>query len=268
MQLDYSILWIEDDSDFVDSVKEEIKDFVGSKGFVPEIRLLKKDELTTLSDEILKNYDLILIDYKLSNNSYSSKSGEKLIEAIRQMKLYNNIIFYSSEVEKIKSFNLPGVFVLDRTSIVIEEENDFCSMITFFLEKGMNFNTMRGIAMSEVAAFDRKIIKFLDQHCDKEEMCSKVKEKFLKSGTKTQKMSTEKLWAKIMGPSGTVYFQSTDRSDYFFHKNPPTDPEISETYQKVLKGRNKLAHQESVDMDFVEYRKQLITIRNYLKKLS
>lgn len=92
MQLEYRILWIEDDPDFVDSVKEDLNDFISEKGFIPIIKLVKKEELKTILDENLRVYDLFLIDYKLSAGSYSQESGEKLIERIRQKKFFNNII--------------------------------------------------------------------------------------------------------------------------------------------------------------------------------
>ena len=271
MQLEYRILWIEDDPDFVDSVKEDLNDFISEKGFIPIIKLVKKEELKTILDENLRVYDLFLIDYKLSAGSYSQESGEKLIERIRQKKFFNNIIFYSSEFEKIKSFNLPGVFVLDRGAILVEDENDFCSMIAFFLEKDMNLNTMRGIAMSEVAKYDQKIITILKEHCPKEKLCEVTKEGVKKFNESVQKKSVNKLWKDITGSSGTVYFSSGPRSEYFFSTvkiKGEENSQLPEIYKDVLTKRNKLAHQENVNFDLVELRKQMIQIRQYFDGMN
>lgn len=271
MQLEYRILWIEDNSIFVDSVKEELEGFISQKGFIPIVESPNSDELETLIDQDLSSYDLMLIDYKLSNNSYSKEDGGRLIEKIRQRKLYNNIIFYSSDVEKLRTLNLPGVFILDRGSIIVEKENDFCSMISFFLEKDMNLNTMRGIVLSEVAGFDRKIMEILKKRSDKEKICEFTKIRIHDFNDNVQKMDTPKLWEKVKGSSGTVYFQSRTRSDFLFEQNfiKTTElPEIKDIYGEVLSIRNKLAHQESPKIDFVEYRKKLIKIKKCLNQTS
>lgn len=103
VSLTYKVLWVEDDDDFVDSFKIELESFISENGFRPQVERLSRDDLRRVPDYFTYNgYDLILMDYILRTGGYSSVDGEKLIKDIRQLKIFSNVVFYSSDWEAIK----------------------------------------------------------------------------------------------------------------------------------------------------------------------
>ena len=85
MKLDYKILWIEDDDSWRISITSAIKKHIKDKGFNPIIETPSKDELSNISNESFKDFDLLLVDHDLK--SMSKDNGDILIQKIRNQKL-------------------------------------------------------------------------------------------------------------------------------------------------------------------------------------
>ncbi len=161
MDLTYEILWIDDRKDAVKGHKEQTEEYLEELGFIPQINLvnpIEEKEIHLTSDK----WNLIIIDYKLTNN----RTGTDLIDKIRRNEQYTEIIFYSSEQDKveneIKNLALEGVYWAGRDHNLMDKIK---SIIDVTLKKVMDVNTMRGLVMAEVADLDfqmESIIKSYD----------------------------------------------------------------------------------------------------------
>jgi DNA-binding response OmpR family regulator len=92
MNLTYTILWIEDDNDFIDSFDTEaLQEFVENQGFDLKI------EYRTTPEDIKKEvdgtqFDLLIVDYNIAE---SDLHGSDVIRQVRDKKCLTEVIFYS-----------------------------------------------------------------------------------------------------------------------------------------------------------------------------
>lgn len=150
MNLQYSILWIENDSDWVDSIDDEIKDFLIDMGFNPSITLHAKENA-----DMYNNYDLILMDMALEN----AKSGDVLIKEIRNHNIFSDVVFYtgggvSTIREKANTLGLEGVYFADRHTNFIDKVK---TIILTTIKKVQDLNNIRGLVMDEVSQLDKQM---------------------------------------------------------------------------------------------------------------
>lgn len=150
MRLKYKILWVENDSDWVESIEEEIKVLVEQQyGFDFDRTFSSKQ-----NDAIMFNdYDLILMDLNLE----SEPTGDVLIKNIRDREIYTDVIFYSADgLQKIKQkahdLDLEGVYFASRDkNLFINKVN---SVIKTTIHKVQDLNNLRGLVMAEVSELD------------------------------------------------------------------------------------------------------------------
>ena len=150
MRLKYKILWVENDSDWAESIEEEIKELVEQQyGFDYDRTFSSKQ-----NDDILFNdYDLILMDLNLE----SEPTGDVLIKNIREREIYTDVIFYSADgLQKIKQkahdLDLEGVYFASRDKdLFINKVN---SVIMTTIHKVQDLNNLRGLVMAEVSELD------------------------------------------------------------------------------------------------------------------
>ena len=65
MKIEYSILWFDDDEDYIESVDlDPIKDAIESWGFTPNIVMVSNPE-DFMKNAPFKEFDLIAVDYNL-----------------------------------------------------------------------------------------------------------------------------------------------------------------------------------------------------------
>ncbi len=152
MDLKYEILLFEDDSDYVDSIKGLLDDYLDELGF--KLVLDVKADGTHL-DELISNdnWNLILMDYNLR----SSGKGDELIKQIRSHELYTEIIFYSDShdfEDKIRSDLVDGVYFVRGRSNLIEKVK---KVIDVTLKKNQDVNNMRGLVIAETIDIETKM---------------------------------------------------------------------------------------------------------------
>lgn len=275
MRLIYKILWIEDSLEFVESILDEIKDHIGKCGFVPVVDVLysiNDEKLINLND---KRYDLMLIDYQLASAGGSViDNGKTVIQKIRDMKIYTNILFYSSNYDKIKDLvGLDGVFIRSRAILTRRKISELYGIIDFLMERGMDINVMRGIVMSEVAEIDMiiwNLIKKMDCKEEREKLYSFVKERDAEKSKGLEKQSADELWENIE-KKGTRYFPTMDRCNYLFKRmlNKENHKKIHDDIVEIIRFRNILAHarEGSVEIDNRSLRKRIIEIKSSLSNL-
>lgn len=276
MRLDYSILWIEDSSEFIDSIRDDIEEHIRECGFVPKIKIFNSIDDKDLSTLNGKEYDLMLIDYHLASvGADVIDNGQTVIRKIRDRKVYTNILFYSSDYNKIKDIvGLDGVFIRHRDILSLEQISELYGIIDFLMERGIDINVMRGIVMSEVAEIDMLIFDLIESLIcnNRKDLCSYVKEKAAEKYHAIERISEDKLWGKIAS-KGTRYLTSMDRCNFLFKRilSGHKYDEIHEEIVTLLQERNKLAHtrEESVEkVDSRALRKQIIDIKEKIETLK
>lgn len=257
MRLVYSILWIEDSLEFVESILDDIKDHISDCGFVPNVEVLNSindKNITALND---KRYDLMLIDYQLASvGGGVIDNGKTVIQKIRDMA------------------GLDGVFIRNRAILTRRKISELYGIIDFLMERGIDINVMRGIVMSEVAEIDMLIFDLIE--ClirnKRKDLCCYVKEKAAEKYHAIESISEAKLWEKIAS-KGTRYLTSMDRCNFLFKRVLSGDKydEIHKEIVELLQKRNKLAHtrEESVEkVDCRGLRKSIIEIKGKIEKLK
>ena len=158
MNLRYSILWFDDDSECFDSLdleplEKEIRDW----GFNLHINpTTDPEEFRGLSP--YDKYDLLVVDYNLSN---FDQDGDEFIEEIRSHGIFTEIIFYSANPisnlwDAVAKRQLQGVFVSTRGDPLLAKIENVARQS---VKKVLDLNNVRGIVMAEVGAMDELLDK-------------------------------------------------------------------------------------------------------------
>lgn len=278
MRLKYKILWIENEEDWVDSIYDQIQEHLSDLGFEFEKKLIAKEEESVNYDE----YDLILMDLNLAEQP----NGAELIERIRNLNVFTDIVFYSSVGidtlrEKGREKNLEGVYYSGRTP-----DSSFvrkvCQVIDSTIKKVQDLSNLRGLVMAEVsdldslmdeiivkyyvdqsllAEFHRRITKDKENNIKKSldndgidcEKTCKLNwrqfniDKLLKIIDSSQKVRAINILLERHKKQGTDLYQS------------PTDKGFVDNYlQDIIYVRNNLAHCSSV----IENGKEILKTRS------
>lgn len=152
MKLKYRILWIENEQDWVESIEDQIHEYLEDLGFTYEMKLIGKEEKNIAYND----YDLILMDLNLSDQP----NGAELISKIRELGSYTDVVFYSSiGIEELrakgKEKELEGVYYSGRTpetSFV----NKVKAVIDSTLKKVQDLANLRGLVMAEVSELEER----------------------------------------------------------------------------------------------------------------
>lgn len=159
MRLDYRILWIEDSTDWAESIKDNIREIIESYGLHASFTIL----LTESEDQRYNGYNLILMDLGLAGG----RQGDALIEQIRSLNVFTNIVFYSaSGVETVKNkgrdLNLEGVYYADRKNeLFLRKVNN---VINASLQSFQDLVYLRGLVMAEVSELDSKMDSIIETY--------------------------------------------------------------------------------------------------------
>jgi len=278
MRLKYKILWIENEEDWVDSIYDQIQDHLSDLGFEFEKKLIAKEEESVNYDE----YDLILMDLNLAEQP----NGAELIERIRNLNVFTDIVFYSSVGidtlrENGREKNLEGVYYSGRTpdSTFVRK---VCQVIDSTIKKVQDLSNLRGLVMAEVSDLDSlmdEIIRkyFIDQSLlDRfHQKITKKKEKSIKKILVNESEACEKTctlnWRqfdinklvdiidssqKVKAINILLEWQKEQGNELY---TSPNDKVFVENYNSdIIEVRNKLAHCSSV----VENGKEILKTRN------
>lgn len=168
MDLKYKILWFDNDAEWVKSIEGFVKEIVEELGFLYECRLY----ITGASiDSIqLDNYDIILMDLNLDDDT--SGDGDQLINKIRSLDVYTDVLFYSADglakiKEKAQALGLEGVYFSGRS------QSSFISklrkVINTTIKKVQDLNNLRGLVMAEVSELDAVMDRIILSYFNMEE---------------------------------------------------------------------------------------------------
>ena len=262
----------------VDSIYDQIQEHLSDLGFEFEKKLIAKEEESVIYDE----YDLILMDLNLAEQP----NGAELIERIRNLNVFTDIVFYSSiEIEllreKGREKNLEGVYYSGRTP-----DSSFvrkvCQVIDSTIKKVQDLSNLRGLVMAEVSDLDSLMDEIIQKYYVDQSLLdefhhriTKDKEKNIKKSLDIDGIDCEKAcklnWRqlnidkllKIIDSSqkvrainillernkkqGTVLYQSSNEKGFVDNYN-----------KDIIDVRNNLAHCSSI----IENGKEILKTRN------
>jgi DNA-binding NarL/FixJ family response regulator len=155
MDMQYRILWFDDQPTQVDGYKKAIEAHLNTIGFTLKIRLIESFDEKTI-EQILKQlkehnpYDLIMVDYDLGKGS----GGERLLKRLRFVSS-GDMVFYSGATvdtlrNKLLEQKVDGIFCFGRTTL----GNDVIPIIQNTLRRVIHPNYMRGLVVGSVAEMD------------------------------------------------------------------------------------------------------------------
>ncbi len=197
MKLLYRVLWFEDDEDIVKiDIGPDINKFLKEQGFILEIdHSLSGDKLDELVNS--KDYDLILTDLNLGEGH---EAGEKLIEQIRDNKIFTEVLLYSGNVDGINRVIKNHDGLIERVSFSVGIKNltdKIRQVISLNIKKTQDVNNMRGLVMAETSELDEImlsiIIEFLNFSKGKDQRLQNHIFKMMKSSIKSSSNKIERL---------------------------------------------------------------------------
>ncbi|MFA6104497.1 MAG: hypothetical protein WC721_20080 [Victivallaceae bacterium] len=247
MNLCYSVLWVDDVKTWVTAKNRMFRAYLAEKSLE-----LSDDYCDTIKEaedkiKISHNYDLILIDYKFG----IKREGDKLIQLIRDMKIFSTIIFYSQDGEeilrnKLANRKLEGVFCLDRRTGF--ESSKFKDIISNTIRRTEDPNFIRGLVMAETSDLDMSMLDvkkaiFSSKKLTKEKHAAvekKAKEYIIvQSNQNKQQAEDLQVSELILKP----FFDSNKKHRLLKHLLEKSESESLKNYaSEIIDERNIFAH--------------------------
>lgn len=154
MKTDFSILWVDDNREFVESLTGPLTTWMAEHGFALVV-CAHKGELGIEADLKTKEIELIVLDYKLRG----SKRGDEIIRDIRAKNYYHDIVFYSGGP-------IPGeVFAAPLDGVFVAEKNDakeiIKALISLRLRRASDLATFRGWFVADSIELESRVVQLL-----------------------------------------------------------------------------------------------------------
>lgn len=157
----FNILWFEDEISWFRMEENRIKAILDKHYLESNICRKNGDDFT--EGEIIGNkYDLILMDFKLADDV----TGDQIVSTIRQNRVLTDILFYSSEeqkmLESIRS-KLPlidGIYLAKRDYITFTEKVE--GLISKIVRRTEDIVNLRGFVMDGSCDFELRIKEILN----------------------------------------------------------------------------------------------------------
>lgn len=202
MRLNYCVLWVENDNEWAESIREEIEDSIRSFGLRPELHIVPKDEDT----QGYTGYDLILMDLALAGG----KSGDEVISRVRSLDIFTNVVFYTASgvaavKDKARAMDLEGVYFADRNQVQFIRKIN--AIIEASVRRLQDLVNLRGVVMAEVSELDSLMEHIVMKFFHSQEKC----DEFHKHISSDREKSIKKLLVK-KGCESTCYISWKDRS--------------------------------------------------------
>jgi CheY-like chemotaxis protein len=154
MKLTYSVLWFDDDEDFLESLDTEaIEENFAEWGFNCSLKLVSNTK-DFLDEAPYKEYDLILMDYSLDA---LGEHGQTFIKQVREQHVLTEVIFYSSHSNEllwnaVRDEKLEGIYVASRQNQ--GQLDKLYKVAKHTIHKVLDLENVRGIVMAEVGSND------------------------------------------------------------------------------------------------------------------
>lgn len=258
MNLKYKILWVENDKDWVDSIKDSIEEIVIFYGFELDVKLIAQDENVDYN-----LFDLILMDLNLADQP----TGDQLIKKIRNIGVFTNVVFYTAGgadviKSKIESMALEGVFYSDRGSDGFVEKVK--KVMEASIKKTQDLNNLRGLVMAEVSELDAMMDDIIAFYFS--DRNNNLREQF---NNNVIKRDREKTYKKSLNPNPNRICEK-DCSLNWVDLEPTNLIKVIDASMKAraLKYIIEFVKKQNADsklvFDFDNYKKEIIDVRNDL----
>lgn len=151
MNLNYTILWYDDDQDFFESKDMgPIEEAITSWGF--RLQIVPVHNAVELQKfKPFDQFDMLVVDFDLGGDEH----GDQFIRSVRDQNVFAEIIFYSMKEsgelwQAVGGKQLEGIFVANKRSI----DQKLIRVARQSVRKVLDLENMRGIVMSEVGDLD------------------------------------------------------------------------------------------------------------------
>lgn len=264
MNTTYKMLWIEDSDDYIEMTKELVEDVVMQNNMFPELSIYQtyesfyNNELQNFDADIFNLYDQIIVDFALSETT-----GDKIIRDLRKKNIFTDIVFYSSNFEKLKEEvrkideQLDGIFYANRADLTTAIDK----VIKKNLKREYSIANIRGLLMDSTSEFDyvcrTTTIELFEKLTDEKQLEVVKKAKEFVASAEGKAKSNFKVLEKLQGIdflkkaiNATEYVMD-NKNRYAvmayvvrqFIDDTRYDDTFSELYQtQLVTPRNQLAH--------------------------
>lgn len=266
MRLDFNILWVDDQPNYVNSQIERITQLMQEEGFQCNPTLCQTiDQVrqTISTDVFTDEVDLVLVDWDLGSNLH----GEDAIEVIREEVRYKDVVFYSGETapndlrQKVFGKSLEGVYCASREQLVDEVIGVFESLV----KKVLDLDHTRGIVMGATSDIDWMVNECLSSiysiadESGKKELLQQaqafIEEELASLSVLTEKMRAANHFDELH--EAHLVFTASDRLRMLSRamKTNLLEPHrmyrrpVTEYLEKVVPKRNILGHVTRVERD-------------------
>ena len=267
MKIKYNVLWVENEQDWLDSIVDEIQEFVEELGFK-----FSYDVATGRSDiSDYNKYDLILMDLNLA----SEPTGDEIIQEIRNLNIYTDVVFYSaSGISAIRAKGnekeLEGVYYSGRNNVLFLAKVQGVIMTT--IRKTQDLTNLRGLVMAEVSELDvmmgeillrfltlpknleefhRKVTadreKSIRKSLNKPDGCNKNCNLLIRQATIEDIVAQSDASQKARGVNLVLTTLAQDGTNIYVSPNGKGFMENNET--DIIRMRNNMAHCQTIEME-------------------
>ena len=138
MKTDVHILWVDDNQDFVESLRPQLQRWMDAHGLL--LNSVWRPSDVGIYDVLRKqDIELIVLDYKLKG----PRNGDAIITELRDKNFYEDVIFYTTKaVPNVGVFETPpdGVFFVDRE----DAKERITNLIEMKVRRASDLATVRG----------------------------------------------------------------------------------------------------------------------------
>ena len=259
---DLKIMWIDDSEEWFNSQKESLEINLEDVGISVDFEYCKNANV--LTSKVLKQprfemYDLIFIDYSLSNNIV----GDEIIKRIRDNDILVDIIFYSASkekelVNKIKTNIdlIDGLTIANKDNFIDKAFNSICKIA----QKKKSITNMRGVLANVTSENDFVINSYIMENFKEisEAKQQEILDLFLKNQEDTKNDIIESInYYKSKGKITSINkflkekFFPLELKYYIFakiaddlHDEDAKSFNIDEYFKVIVSSRNKLSHKK------------------------
>lgn len=167
MSMIYKVLWIDDSNDYLESLDiDVITRHIEEHGFNVYFEFRTSEAQIDMDVDGMQ-YDLIVIDYNITNDG---KNGAEVIRSIRDTQCFTDVVFYSGrsthELRKeALDKALDGVFFSTREHEPLLEK--ICRIFDLNVKHLMSIDNVRGLVMSGVADLDIRLLSIINAFNEK-----------------------------------------------------------------------------------------------------
>jgi CheY-like chemotaxis protein len=154
MKVQFPIIWVDDNREFMDSLIDSIQDHLSEHGFGLQMNFYESREENLFQRLSTKDVELVVVDYNLSD-----EKGDALIQEIRRRGNYQEILFYTQSglPSSVRQLGLEGVFYTNRAGAL----ERILKIIDWKVKRLSDLTTMRGWIVADAIELEAMIVEIV-----------------------------------------------------------------------------------------------------------